>query len=106
MANALAHLTAADQSAKFYITGGSGFIGSHCVLQLLAAGHEVRPTVRNLNRESDVRAMLKEGGAEPGPRLSFVAADLEKDEGWAGAVSGCEHVLHVALAAARRRAQT
>jgi nucleoside-diphosphate-sugar epimerase len=60
------------------VTGGSGFIGSHCILQLLAAGHEVRTTVRSLKREGDVRAMLKEGGAEPGDRLSFVAADLEK----------------------------
>ena len=45
------------------VTGGSGFIGSYCILQLLAAGHQVRATVRNLNRESEVRAMLKEGGA-------------------------------------------
>jgi dihydroflavonol-4-reductase len=78
------------------VTGGSGFIGSHCILQLLAAGHRVRTTVRNLNREAEVRAMLKVGGAEPGERLSFVAADLESDSGWAAAVSGCEYVLHVA----------
>ena len=26
--------------------------------------------------------MLKKGGAEPGDRLSFFAADLEKDAGW------------------------
>ena len=78
------------------VTGGSGFIGSHCILQLLAAGHQVRTTVRNLARERDVRAMLKQGGAEAGDRLSFHAANLESDAGWADAARGCEYVLHVA----------
>src|SRR6202453_755965 len=78
------------------VTSGSGFIGSHCILQLLAAGYKVRTTVRSLKREDQVRAMLKEGGAEPGDRLAFVAADLEKDTGWAEAVAGCTYVLHVA----------
>jgi nucleoside-diphosphate-sugar epimerase len=40
--------------------------------------------------------MLKEGGAKQGDRLSFFAADLEKDAGWKEAVTGCEYVLHVA----------
>jgi nucleoside-diphosphate-sugar epimerase len=56
----------------------------------------VRTTVRNLKRETDVRAMLKIGRAEPGDRLSFFAADLEKDTGWPEAIAGCEYVLHVA----------
>jgi nucleoside-diphosphate-sugar epimerase len=78
------------------VTGGSGFIGSHSILQLLAAGHRVRTTVRSLKREGDVRAMLKEGGAEPGDRLAFAVADLESDNGWSEAALGCEYVLHVA----------
>jgi len=78
------------------VTGGSGFLGGHCILQLLGAGHEVRTTVRNLDREPDVRAVLEAGGAAPGQALSFFAADLQRDEGWEEAAAGCDYVLHVA----------
>ena len=78
------------------VTGGSGFIATHSILQLLAAGHQVRTTVRNLARSADVLAMLQQGGASPADRLSFVAADLEHDSGWAEAVAGCDYVLHLA----------
>jgi nucleoside-diphosphate-sugar epimerase len=78
------------------VTGGSGFIGSYCILQLLAGGHRVRTTVRNLRRENDVRALLEQAGAEAGDRLSFAAANLEANAGWADAVAGCDFVLHVA----------
>ena len=78
------------------VTGGSGFIGAHCILQLLNAGYRVRTTVRSLKREADVRAMLRVGGAEPGESLSFVAADLMSDAGWPEAAAGCRYVLHVA----------
>jgi nucleoside-diphosphate-sugar epimerase len=78
------------------VTGGSGFIASHTILQLLGAGYQVRTTVRSLSREGDVRAMLKSGGIEPSERLQFVAADLTSDAGWPAAVSGCEYVLHLA----------
>jgi nucleoside-diphosphate-sugar epimerase len=78
------------------VTGGSGFIASHCLISLAAAGHDVRTTVRNLSREADVRALLKTGGVDPGGRLQVFAADLEKDEGWQRASDGCDYVLHVA----------
>jgi nucleoside-diphosphate-sugar epimerase len=90
------HTYAEATMSAVLVTGGSGFVGSHCILQLLAAGHTVRTTVRQLKREGDVRSMLKTGGAEPGDRLSFFAADLESDAGWAEAVRGCDYVLHVA----------
>ncbi len=78
------------------VTGGSGFIGSHTILQLLAAGHDVRTTVRSARREADVRALVRAGGADPGDRLSFAVADLQNDAGWTDAVTGCEYVIHVA----------
>jgi len=78
------------------VTGGSGFIGVHCILRLLEAGYRVRTTVRSLEREGEVRAMLSEGGAEPGAALEVVEADLTADAGWPEAVVGCRTVLHVA----------
>jgi len=78
------------------VTGGSGFIASRCILQLLDAGHQVRTSVRNLNREAEVRGLLQAGGAVPGDRLEFFVANLESDAGWPEAVAGCDYVLHVA----------
>jgi nucleoside-diphosphate-sugar epimerase len=85
-----------NSMSKVLVTGGSGFIASHSILQLLSAGHQVRTTVRNLSREPEVRTLLKNAGADPGANLSFIAADLESDTNWKEAVAGCDYVLHVA----------
>ena len=82
--------------ATILVTGGSGFLASHCLVQLAAAGHRLRATLRNPAREAEVRALLKAGGAEPGPELTFYRADLMSDDGWAEAAKGCDFVLHVA----------
>ncbi len=78
------------------VTGGSGFVGAHCIVQLLEAGYRVRTTVRSLKRERNVRAMVQAGGQEPADALRFAEADLMSDTGWVKAVAGCRYVLHVA----------
>lgn len=84
-----------EQTKTVLVTGGSGFLGGWCVVELLRRGHEVRTTVRDLGRESEVRAAVA-SQVDAGERLSFHAADLREDAGWAEAVAGCDHVLHVA----------
>lgn len=83
--------------ARVLVTGGTGFLGARCLIQLLMTDHEASTTVRDLRRESDVRAMLLRGGvAEVGHRLTLFQADLNANTGWAEAVAGCDYVLHVA----------
>jgi dihydroflavonol-4-reductase len=77
------------------VTGGSGYLGSWCVIELLRRGYAVRTTVRDLAREPEVRAAIA-GEVDPGDRLAVMQADLLADEGWAAATEGCAYVLHVA----------
>lgn len=78
------------------VTGGSGFIAGHIILQLLEQGYLVRTTVRSLRRAPEVRAVLVDAGMVGGDSLTFLEADLTSDVGWDAAVSGCDFVLHVA----------
>ena len=87
------------------VTGGSGFIGSHCIVQLLAAGHTgAHDGAQSQARDRSARH-AQAGGADAGGRVIFCAADLENDAGWREAVAGCEYVLHVASPFPARRAQ-
>lgn len=77
------------------VTGGSGYLGGWCLVELLGRGYEVRTTVRDLGREGEVREAVSTGG-QSGDALSVLAADLTADDGWDEAVAGCDYVLHVA----------
>ncbi|HET8928264.1 MAG TPA: aldehyde reductase [Microbacterium sp.] len=80
---------------RVLVTGGTGFIGAHCIVRLLEAGFTVRTTVRTAARAADVRAYVRAGGIES-PEIECVTADLTHDDGWEAAVAGVDCVLHVA----------
>lgn len=85
-----------NDTTRVLVTGGSGFIGVHCIVQLLEAGHHVRTTLRNLDREGEVRAMVRTGGVTSDAALSFIACDLGSDAGWREATQACDFVIHPA----------
>lgn len=78
------------------VTGGSGFIATHTIVQLLKSGTRVRATLRSPAREGEVRAAITAGGAEAGEHLTFAKADLTSDDGWNDAARGCDYLLHIA----------
>lgn len=82
------------------VTGGTGTVGIHSILQLLQKGYSVRTTLRSLNKKSEVIEMLKNGGITPDgyrdENLSFIEADLTNDDNWDKAMKGITYVLHVA----------
>ena len=77
------------------VTGGSGYLGTQLTAALLRDGRQVRVTVRSLDREGEVRAAVRRGGADDG-QLEVVTATLTADEGWAAAAAGCEEIHHTA----------
>jgi dihydroflavonol-4-reductase len=85
---------------RVLVTGATGFIAQHCMLQLLEAGYEVRGTARSTNRRTDVVAILSphlsDAAASRLESLEVVAADLTGDSGWRAATEGCRYVMHVA----------
>lgn len=80
---------------RVLVTGASGFIAKHIVLELLRCGFDVRGTVRSRERADEVRSVVLAAGEDVG-RCKFLEADLSSDRGWDAAVSGCRFVLHTA----------
>lgn len=80
------------------VTGASGYVAGHCILQLLERGYRVRGTLRSLHRAPEVRQWLIKArqGDDPGEALSFIEAELLDANSWDAAMDGARYVLHVA----------
>ena len=81
--------------ARVLVTGATGFIAGHVILQLLDAGHEVRGTARSASSAARLNETLSQYAGRP-VAIELVAANLERDDGWAEAVAGMDFVQHVA----------
>ena len=81
--------------AKVLVTGATGFIAGHVILQLLEAGHEVRGTARSASSAARLNETFSKYAGRP-IAIDLVAANLERDDGWAEAVAGMDFVQHVA----------
>ena len=81
------------------VTGATGYIAKHIVLQLLEAGYHVRGSVRSPARGDEVTAAVTPLLTHPQDleqRLQFVPLDLTQDEGWDAAMDGVDVLMHTA----------
>jgi len=67
---------------KVFVTGGSGFVGTEVIRQLLAAGHTVRSLVHSKKAAST-------------PQLELWPGDATRAETLQGAVAGCDAIIHL-----------
>jgi dihydroflavonol-4-reductase len=77
------------------VTGGSGYLGGWCIVELLRRGYRVRTTVRDPAREREVQEAVA-SQVDPGHHLTVHQAHLLSDEHWDSVIEGCDYVLHVA----------
>jgi nucleoside-diphosphate-sugar epimerase len=84
------------------LTGGTGFVGSHCLARLLAEGHSVRMLIRDPDKVRRALAMHEitspDASDEDLARLGveFGVAELTDREQVRAAFDGCDGVIHAA----------
>ncbi len=83
-------------SETVLVTGGTGFVGAQIILQLLQKGYNVRTTLRSISSKNKVTEALNSNGIRNFDHLTFIEADLSKDENWDNAMKNCDYVLSVA----------
>ncbi|MDE3057515.1 MAG: NAD-dependent epimerase/dehydratase family protein [Bacteroidota bacterium] len=84
------------QSKVAFITGGTGFIGSHLVERLLSRGYTVRCLIRNPNKPGYLKNLPVE----------LFHGDLFSHDALEKAIAGADYVYHVAgVVAAKRKAE-
>jgi len=81
---------------KIFLTGATGFVGSHLTARLLADGHDVRALVRD---PAAARAKL-------GDKVELIQGDVIDGHGIAGGIVGCDSVVHLVGIIMERRGVT
>jgi nucleoside-diphosphate-sugar epimerase len=71
---------------KYFVTGATGFVGSVLARQLREAGHEVRASVRNIEKAKDLQAL----------GVKLFKGDVTDKESMREAMTGVDGVYHVA----------
>ena len=79
---------------KVLVTGASGFIAEHCIIELLKNGYSVKGSLRTMSREQEVREAVKTETDDA--KLEFCKLDLLEDDGWEDAMWDCDYLMHVA----------
>ncbi len=77
---------------RVVVTGGTGFVGSHTVAALQAAGHQVTLLARSVQR---AQRMLEARGLAVGD-VTIVPGDILDAGAVRAALSGCDAVVHAA----------
>ena len=80
------------------VTGSTGYIAKHIVLQLLNGGYTVVGSLRSPAREDELRAAIAPHLDDPAAleRLRIVVLDLTSDSGWDAAMEGVDVLMHTA----------
>ena len=80
---------------KVLVTGATGYIGLHCIHQLLNQGYAVNGSIRSPERKDEIFEALKNHNT-PTDNLKLFTFNLSEDDGWDEGMDGCDYVLHVA----------
>jgi dihydroflavonol-4-reductase len=85
-----------SQSKIAFVTGGTGFIGSHLVERLLSRGYTVRCLIRNLNKPGYLKNL----------HVELFHGDVFSNDALEKAIAGVDYVYHVAgVVTAKRKAE-
>ena len=82
-------------TGKVVVTGGTGYIGSWVVKDLLNKGHHVKVTVRDIKKTSRYKFLENLAEASSGS-LEVFQADLLDEGSYDDIVKDCEGVFHIA----------
>ena len=87
---------------KVLVTGATGYIGLHCIQQLLDQGYAVNGSLRSLERKDEIFESLKFNNTST-EHLKLFSFNLNEDEGWDDGMEGCDYLIHVASPIALER---